>query len=108
MDEHKIHQSIEQRVKRAARAVEPEAEVILFGSRSRGDATPESDWDFLILVEGLSDERREDALRHEIYEIEWDTGEVLSTLVVDRESWDSPRYRAMPLHQAVVRDGVVL
>lgn len=25
-------------------------EILLFGSRARGDANPESDWDFLILV----------------------------------------------------------
>jgi predicted nucleotidyltransferase len=27
--------------------------VVLFGSRARGDANPESDWDLLILAEGL-------------------------------------------------------
>jgi predicted nucleotidyltransferase len=30
-------------------------QVILFGSRARGDAGPESDWDFLALVEGAGD-----------------------------------------------------
>ncbi len=27
--------------------------VVLFGSRARGEATEESDWDLLIIVEGL-------------------------------------------------------
>jgi predicted nucleotidyltransferase len=27
--------------------------VVLFGSRARGDARPESDWDFLVIAEGL-------------------------------------------------------
>src|SRR5437868_5339909 len=29
--------------------------VVLFGSRARGDATPESDWDLLVIAEGLPD-----------------------------------------------------
>ncbi len=27
--------------------------VVLFGSRARGDARPDSDWDFLVIVQGL-------------------------------------------------------
>jgi predicted nucleotidyltransferase len=30
--------------------------VVLFGSRARGDANPESDWDLLILAEGLPED----------------------------------------------------
>lgn len=29
--------------------------LVLFGSRARGDATPDSDWDLLLLAEGLPD-----------------------------------------------------
>lgn len=37
-----------QNVREAAINIEPEAEVILYGSRARGDAASSSDWDFLI------------------------------------------------------------
>ncbi|HHW11119.1 MAG TPA: nucleotidyltransferase domain-containing protein [Firmicutes bacterium] len=40
--------------------MEPDADILLFGSRARGDATADSDWDFLILVNGKVDERRKD------------------------------------------------
>jgi predicted nucleotidyltransferase len=40
------------RVKQAIHDVEPAAEIILYGSRSREDAGTESDWDFLVLVDG--------------------------------------------------------
>ncbi len=39
-------------IKRTVRAIEPDAEVILYGSRARGDAEADSDWDLLILVDG--------------------------------------------------------
>ena len=39
-------------VKEAVWKIEPTAEVILYGSRARGDSTCESDWDFLVLVDG--------------------------------------------------------
>lgn len=32
-------------IRQAVHDVEPEADVILYGSRSRGDAVSESDWD---------------------------------------------------------------
>ena len=38
-------------IKRAVIKNAPEAEIILFGSRARGDARPDSDWDILILVD---------------------------------------------------------
>ena len=51
------------RVKQGVLAVEPTAEIILFGSRARGDATIDSDWDFLVLVDGPVDSGRTDRMR---------------------------------------------
>jgi uncharacterized protein len=45
-----------QRVKQAVHEVEPEADIVLYGSRARGDARAESDWDFLILLDGAVDD----------------------------------------------------
>jgi uncharacterized protein len=58
------------RVKQAVHEVEPEAEIILYGSRARDEAESESDWDFLILVDGHVNDARIDAIRHQLYEIE--------------------------------------
>ena len=96
------------RVKQAIREVEPEAEIILYGSRSREDAGSESDWDFLILVDGPVNDGRTNAIRHRLYEIEWESGEVLCSVVRNRQEWRSARYQAMPFHQNVEREGIVL
>ena len=96
------------RVKQAVHAVEPGAEVILYGSRAREDARSESDWDFLILVDGPVNDARIDAIRHQLYEIEWDCGEVLSSVVRSRQEWDNARCKAMPFRQIVEREGKIL
>jgi predicted nucleotidyltransferase len=96
------------RVKQAVHEVEPEAEIILYGSRARDEAEPESDWDFLILVDGPVNDARIDTIRHQLYDIEWECGEVLCSIVRNRQVWESSRYQAMPFHQNVERDGKFL
>ena len=80
----KKHDLIEQ-IREAVHEVELEAEIILYGSRSRGDAHSESDWDLLILVDGPISDERTDRIRHKLYELEWEYGEVISSIVRTRE-----------------------
>lgn len=103
----KRNELIEQ-VKQTVHEMEPDAEIILYGSRSRGDAISESDWDFLILVDGPISDERTDRIRHRLYEIEWESGEVISSIVRSREVWNSDLYRVMPFHQRVQQEGIRL
>ena len=100
--------SVLAQVKQLIHQIEPEAEIILYGSRARGDAAPDSDWDFLILLNGPVDETRTDRIRHTLYELEWDIGEVLSSIVRDRTEWQTPLYQATSLYQAIQKEGVIL
>ncbi len=95
-------------IRQAVREVEPDAEIILYGSRSRGDAGAESDWDFLLLVNGPAGDERADRIRHRLYEVEWESGEVISSIVRNREEWDSSRYQAMPFRRRVEEEGIRL
>jgi len=95
-------------IRQTVREVEPNAEIILYGSRSRGDAVWESDWDLLILVDGHLSDERIDRIRHRLYEIEWESGEVISSIVRNREEWNSDLYQAMPFYQRVEQEGIRL
>src|SRR5215471_21744585 len=95
-----------QRVKQAVHEVEPEADIVLYGSRARGDAHAESDWDFLILLDGVVDDARTDAIRHRLYDIEWDCGELLSAIVRSRQDWNTPLYQVMPFSKVVREQGI--
>lgn len=97
-----------EQIKQAVLELEPEAEIILYGSRSRRDAVPESDWDLLILVSGPINDERTDRIRHRLYEIEWETGEVISSIVRNHEDWNSGIFQVMPFHRQVVQEGVRL
>jgi len=95
-------------VKDVVQEIEPAAEIILYGSRSRNEETSESDWDLLILVDGDVDDGRAEKVRHRLYEIEWEHDAVLCSVICSREDWDSPRYQTMPFHKNIDREGVVL
>jgi predicted nucleotidyltransferase len=96
------------RCKEAIRQVVPDADVILYGSRARGDATEYSDYDILILINGDAELPLEQKIRSNVYPLELDSGAVLTLFVYSRKQWDTPLYRAMPFHENVDRDGVLL
>ncbi|HMD67536.1 MAG TPA: nucleotidyltransferase domain-containing protein [Chitinivibrionales bacterium] len=95
-----------QRAKEAVLRIEPTADIILYGSRARNDFQKESDWDFLVLVDGDVDYTRTDRIRHQLHEIEWDTGEILCAIVRSRSVWKSPEYQGMPLFRNIEKEGL--
>jgi uncharacterized protein len=96
------------KVKNAVKQIEPSAEIILYGSRAREDFHEGSDWDFLILVDGIVDAVRTDRVRHAIYDVELETNEILSSIVKSRQEWHSPKFRIIPLHKNVDREGITI
>ncbi len=100
--------SLLRRCKSAIREVAPEADVILFGSRARGDPHEYSDYDLIVLVDGPATMALEDRIHANVYPIQLDTDAMFTLIVFSRREWDSPRYRAVPLHENVQREGVLL
>ena len=96
------------RIRTAIEKIDSSAEVILYGSRARGDAKPESDYDLLILTDGLVTLEGEDILRRQLFPIEIETGAVFTVILVSRKDWNSALYGAMPFCQNIKRDGVIL
>lgn len=96
------------KVKDSVLKIEPSAEIILYGSRARDDFHEGSDWDFLILVDGEVDDKRTDKIRHQLYEIEWETGDVLCSIVRSRAEWESPEYLVIPLYKNIKIEGITL
>ena len=85
-----------------------DAEVYLYGSRARGDNRKNSDWDLLILV----DENKvtniiEDRFRDSLYDIEIETGQIISILIYPKIYWKN-NLKHSPLYKNVNLEGIRL
>lgn len=97
-----------ERCRQAVLRIDPSAELILYGSRARGEGRPDSDWDLLVLIDGPATLKAEDTFRRQLYPIELETGAVLTVLLASRADWRSPLYAAMPLYRNIHREGLRL
>jgi predicted nucleotidyltransferase len=87
---------------------DPTAEVILFGSHARGDATKDSDWDILILVNTPNyDRSMEDIYRDPLHDIELDIEEVITVFVRSKDRWET-LHAFGPLYNNVKKEGIRL
>jgi predicted nucleotidyltransferase len=96
------------RCRQAIRRAVPDADVILYGSRARGDAREYSDYDILVLVDEPVNVALKDRILASVYPLELETGAMLTLITYNRRQWDSSPYREMPFHQDVERDGVIV
>ena len=96
------------RVKTAVHALSPAAEIILYGSRARGAASADSDWDFLILLPSPRDKTLEAQIKDCLYDVELETDAVLSSVIRSKQEWLSARYAVLPLRQQIEKDGVTV
>jgi predicted nucleotidyltransferase len=87
--------------------LDPKADVILFGSRARGDERADSDWDILILTDYPADLRLERLFRQNLYDLELETGESFSVFVYSKFDWNS-KQRITPFYQNVTQEGIAL
>jgi predicted nucleotidyltransferase len=100
--------SLLKRVQDKVHSLLPGAEIILYGSRARLEADLESDWDFLILLDEMPDQKTVAVLRDRLYELELESDTVLSTIVRCWDEWNSELYAILPFKEIVERDGVIL
>ena len=99
--------NIRQLIRQKISEVDPDAEVILYGSRARGENRKDSDWDILVLTGYPVDHNKEREFRDHIYDLELLTGESFSIFVYSRSDWNT-RQRISPFYHNVMEDGIRL
>lgn len=86
----------------------PYADIILFGSHARGQSHKDSDWDILILLNQPNVSRMiEKEFRDELFDIELEIGEPISTFVFSKNDWEKT-HEITPFYQNIKREGIYL
>ncbi len=97
-----------EKLKKKIREKFPSAEIILYGSKVRGDFDDESDIDLLILIDGEVNSKIEEEISKIAYEIELEYDVVFGKVIESKDFWNSKLAKAMPLHQNIDKEGVPL
>ena len=80
-------------------------QVVLFGSRARGDAEPDSDMDVLVIVDELTEEK-EDYISECVWKAGFEQGIFLVPIVFSVDEWENGPEGYSLLAEAVKSDGV--
>jgi uncharacterized protein len=104
----KVNKDILREIKKIVTSRDSDAKIYLYGSRVRGTANKDSDWDLLIL---LNKDKITPDLESEItsplYDLEFETGEVISPMIYSEREWNT-KYKITPFYHNVMREGTLL
>jgi len=103
-----VRPEIVQSIRTVLQQVAPDATSILFGSEARGEARKDSDIDVLVLLdkEKITLHDRQE-ITYPLYDIELDTGIIISPQVFSKKQWES-RLSFTPFYHNVMNEGIVL
>ena len=82
------------------------SEMILFGSRARGDADSDSDMDVLVVLDGPVSKQSRRIVSDNAWEVGFAAGIVVVPIVVSRERWENGPEQVSLLARAVREEGV--
>jgi len=93
-------------VKKKIYAIDPEARIVLFGSRARENFHKDSDWDFLILTKMNVTPDLKNKICDSLFEAELETEEVLTGIVQNQNVWEN--YSETPIYINISKEGVLI
>jgi uncharacterized protein (UPF0332 family)/predicted nucleotidyltransferase len=109
LDEVRLTTNERQAIEAAAavlRARFPVTDIVLYGSKARGDSDPESDIDLLVLTSRPLGREEQSGIWSHLREIGMRFDVLLSPLTVDARSWREGVHSVLPIHTEVEREGV--
>lgn len=96
-----------QRIKELGARILPEGSSLwLYGSRARGDARPDSDYDLLILLNQDTVTPEADSAAYDLCLMGYDEGVEITPHIYPRKKWESWTYS--PFYKNVERDKRIL
>lgn len=98
---------IRQLIRKNVNEIDHNAEIILYGSRARGDERMDSDWDILVLTDYAVNIEKERIFRDKLYDLELETGEPISVFIFSKNDWKY-KQRITPFYKSVTTEGINL
>ena len=83
-------------------------QVIVFGSKARGEGDDYSDLDILLIGKGLLHWRKEKEAVEALFEIGQEYDVLFSPLFVSQDEWESGTFHEFPIYQEIMRDGAAM
>lgn len=87
------------------RELEPNARIWAFGSRARGSARPDSDFDICVVVPEVTKELRS-RIRKRAWEVAFENGMVIPTVILSEESFERGPMSASTLVANILKEGI--
>ncbi len=84
----------------------PVDQVILFGSKARGDDDSESDIDLLVLTSRSLSRGERHAITDALFPLQLRHDVVLSVLILAVQEWDGGIVSVLPIHDEIIDHGV--
>jgi uncharacterized protein len=84
----------------------PVEQVILFGSKARGQDNADSDIDLLILTRDNLSWQERDRLIDSLFDIQLQWNVLITPLVTSVEQWEAGAYQVLPIRDEIERDGI--
>ena len=99
---------IVEQIKHLGKKVIPEGgNLLLYGSRARGDYRPDSDWDLLVLLDRPQKEDTDFAtISYPLMELGFDLGQYFSVHTYSKQEWQNMSF--LPFFKNVERDKIQL
>lgn len=94
---------IENLVKQEVIKIDPNAEVILFGSRARGDFRKDSDWDILVLLDLPLSPSLKALILDNLYDLELQSNSIISLIIHSKSEWEN--LAVTPIYQNIKNEG---
>ncbi|MBW1997537.1 MAG: nucleotidyltransferase domain-containing protein [Deltaproteobacteria bacterium] len=111
IDDLSLRENEKKAIREATRILKerfPVREVILFGSKARGDSSEESDIDLLLLTSEPLHWKMRHAIIEALFDVEMKHNVVISIVVNTVFDWNEGICTVLPIHEEIDREGVAV
>ncbi|MBM3708323.1 MAG: helix-turn-helix domain-containing protein [Actinobacteria bacterium] len=84
------------------------SEIILYGSKARGNFDKESDIDVLVILNAKVNDDLREKIFSLSFKIEMKYDVIFGIIVESKDFWISPLAKAMPIHKNIYTEGVII